>query len=166
MNYVVEFEGYAFSSKFIFKEVCIFNVNTEEINNLFLRSPYPRKCLSAKEKRIVNFCESNLHKIKWYSGYQKYKDFKHSLSQIGLRDKVYTKGVQKVEILQRILNPNVEVINLEDIGCENISVYMHDLNLNHCIFADHKDSDHCAYLKAQAFKIFLCNHESPFGTKY
>lgn len=110
MIYIVEFEGFALATQFIFKEVSLINVDTEECTNLFLRSPFPRKCLSAKDKQNVNFCESHLHKIKWFSGIHKFREFKNLLSKIGINDRVYTKGVQKVEILQKVLNSNIAVI--------------------------------------------------------
>ncbi len=63
MSYLIEFEEYSLSNRFIFKEVTVVNLNTEDFTSFLLRSPYPRRCLSAKDKCIVKFCETHIHNL-------------------------------------------------------------------------------------------------------
>lgn len=160
MSYIIEFEGYSLPNKFIFKEVTIVNNNTEEFTSFFLRSPYPRQCLTAKEKNIVKFCETHVHKISWYSGIHKITDFKKYLSAIKAGDKVFSKGLQKVDILRKLLDPGVILIDLEDLNCEKVSVFLQKNKLNSCMLEFHIGSEHCSYNKAQAFKFVKANHDS------
>lgn len=166
MNYIVEFEGYSFPNKFIFKEVTIVNINTDKFSNFFVQSPFPRKCLSRKENNIVSFCEHNLHKIKWCSGIHSIREVKQCLSKIKAGSKIYTKGIQKVNILKNLVDSAVVVIDLEDLDCKNAAVYLSNFKVKTCTLDYHKKNEHCSFIKAQAFKNFLINDESFNTTEY
>lgn len=160
MKYLIEFEGFALGSKFIFKEVSIVNVTTKKITTYFLKSPYPRKYLASKDKSIVAFCETHLHKINWESGIHRMRDLKQYISKIGFGDIVYTKGLQKAQTLKTLFSGSCCVVDLEEIGCQCVSVYLKNISVNQCIRKFHNNSEHCSYLKAQAYLSFLLQDES------
>lgn len=160
MNYLIEFEGYSFSNNFIFKEITISELQKAKSKSFFLKSPYHRKCLSAKEKGIVNFCENVLHKIKWEAGIHQISELKEYLSKVKAGDKVFTKGRQKVEILRKLLKRSILIIDLEELGCQKVSVYLRNIKVIKCLLEKHTDSTHCSFIKVQAYKHFLSKNES------
>lgn len=159
MSYLIEFEGYSFPKRFIFKEVTILNLQSDEYSCYFIKSPYLRKYLSAHEKRIVNYCATYLHKIDWFTGIHQISVLKDHFSLIKPGEKVYTKGLQKCNILKQFLHSDITLIDLEDCECEKASVYLKNIEIKNCILDQHKNSAHCSFLKAQAFQSFIKNQK-------
>lgn len=155
MKYIIEFEGFSLCKKFVFKEVSIYNIDTDQLTWLFLRSPYPFNYLCNIDKRIIRYCQTHLHRIYWRAGKQYYFELLNHLSKISEKDIVYTKGLQKANILKTLLDQAVSVVDLEDLECKNVSVYMKNIKATDCVLRFHKDSEHCSHTKALAYREFL-----------
>ena len=160
MSYIIEFEGFPLSRKFIFKEVTVTNLASDKYKTYFIKSSCSRKSLSVKDNKVVVFCERKLHGINWNFGFHSFISFKTFLSGIKVGEKVYTKGIQKCEYLKQLVDPGVLVINLEEIECENVSVYLKNFTPQKCALHREFHHEHCSYVKAQAFKYFLNKYES------
>lgn len=161
MSFIVEFEGYELSSKFVFKEVCISNIHqsSDTDQHFFIKSPHSFKALSDKNKSIVRFCETYLHRIKWKDGVSTFKDFVKKLNDIPSKSTIYTKGEKKVVILESLLvDDSINVTNLEDLGCLPITKLQIALS-GDCPLSLHRPTYNCAHEKVLAFKNFLNKNE-------
>jgi len=166
MKYIIEFEGFQLQSKFIFKEVCVVSIDSDETFTYFLKSPFKFDKLSNKEKRTVRYCENHLHNIFWKAGSDKCSDFLSFLKTLRNTDIVYTKGLQKTNILFALLPVGTQVVNFEDIdNSATIESLSKQIPTDACKLRFHKYSLNCAVLKAQVLKQHLQN-ESFNGTQH
>lgn len=167
MKWLVEFEGYSLSFKFIFKEVTFLNISNTSRSDFFIKAPFPFSYLSTRDKKIVRYCEQNLHKLHWSSGSMSYADLSRKFSNIKQGDTVFTKGLQKVELLKSILHNKPDIVNLEDLGCMSAKLYICCNDHSQCKLLKHKNELQCSVKKAIAFSRFLSsNHESVIGSKH
>lgn len=166
MKWVVEFEGFVLSRGIIFKEVVIVNITSGEFYFFLLNPPCSFNRLSESDKKIVRYCEKNIHKIRWNNGRHTMKDLNVGLSCIGIGDTVYTKGHQKAEFLRSALLNIAVVVDLDHMGCKNVIQYLDKIKNTKCSLSFHKNSSHCSVIKAFAFRYFLLSqHESVTGKK-
>lgn len=154
MKYVVEFEGFQLAKGFVFKEISICSVDGLIGVQFFVKPPKRFEWLSPKDKKIVRYCETYLHKIFWHAGYDRFSTVKQRLQDLFSKDDtLYTKGLQKTQILHD-LNLKAQVINLEDVmtssDCESIT----DCQIE-CVLSFHKGSEHCAHRKSILFSQIL-----------
>lgn len=162
MNFVVEFEGFPLSNKFIIKEACIretSDVPSIPYQHFLIKSPFSIKKLTYKDRRTVKFCEKLLHRIKWSMGDCVYGDFVFALNSIPEGSLIYTKGLQKVKLLESIrINSSGAIRNLEDLGCVPITKQQKSLS-NTCPISFHREMYNCSHEKSMCFVAFLKNHE-------
>lgn len=154
MKYVVEFEGFQLAKGFVFKEISICSIDGSLGFQFFVKPPMRFERLSLKDKKIVRYCETYLHKIFWHAGYVRFANVKQRLQDLFSKDDtLYTKGIQKTQILSD-LNLGTQVINLEDIvtsfECESITNCEVE-----CILSFHKSSVHCAHRKSIIYSQLL-----------
>ena len=152
MKYIIEFEGFQLQNTFVFKEVVIYCLNTKHVEHFFVRSP-PKMVLSATDQAIINYCERNLHKIKWSSGRQCMSYVKNLIKDFDVNTVVYTKGLQKSKLLQSMFK-HLSVYDLEELGCPKFNKVISP-NESVCPLPFHSRSVCCAHRKALAFAKFL-----------
>lgn len=155
MKYVIEFEGFALSKTFVFKEATIRNLNTEFRQWFWIRPPFNFQKLTNKEKRIVRYCERKIHKLSWSSGTQSFNNFCEVLKTIKDDDIVFTKGLQKANILSTLIPSLAKVYDLDDFQCPKYFKEFNSKVITTCPLEMHKDSEHCSYKKAHFFVDFI-----------
>jgi hypothetical protein len=152
MNWIIEFEGFALSRSFVFKELTIRSIEASYSKHFFIKSPCHFDRLIARDKRVVRWCEANLHNIHWFAGKDKFSDvILYLKSNLDQTSTVFTKGRQKVEILKGLKFPGT-INNVEDL-------IIHPLNQLEVEFDDrsslcpllfHKKNSHCSHAKSYA----------------
>jgi hypothetical protein len=157
MRFIVEFEGFHFLCKFVFKEIVVHCVETGETGHYFVKAPFHLTRLSKESKRIVKYSEDHLHRIFWNSGKDYLADVRKNLRFINSSaNTVFTKGNQKADILKRQLGITCTVTDVTNLVEERVSKYRMALadytNQNKetilCPLRFHRSSGHCAYIKA------------------
>lgn len=157
MKFVVEFEGFQINRQFVFKELVVYNLNSSIINHFFIKPPFPRELLSATDDKVVRYCETFLHKIKWHSGNVRMKDVVQFLSSLPASCVIYTKGQNKAKLLASMFK-NFDVKNLEEENCPPITKILVPPETE-CPLPFHLDSLNCAHLKANAFATYIRDRE-------
>lgn len=164
MKYVIEFEGFSLPRSFVFKEIAILGIDNHESNHFFVKPPKKFEKLSDMEKRIVRYCESNMHQVYWFAGRDKFSNVLNYLSEILVDGSiVYTKGLQKQRILQKLMYP-CQVIDVESFSPE--SLYTREglegliTTCQPCKLSFHKENLHCAHVKAILLKDIIFHYEN------
>lgn len=154
MSWIIEFEGFNLSRGFVFKEVSILATDKSICRHFFLRPPCRFDRLTDKDKQIVRWCETDHHKIYWFAGKDKFSELRSYLAST-LEDgsKIYTKGQQKVDILNLLGIPGL-VENTENTSSlqaitQWLRVHADIVRKSPpCPLSFHKGNLHCAYIKA------------------
>lgn len=153
MRYVIEFEGYPIKSSFVFKEVTAVNLETLEVLHFFIKSPFQRKNIQYHDQKIVRYCETFLHRIKWHAGRSYMKEFVDFIKRIPCDSQLFTKGQQKVDLLSKYCT-HCTIHDLEENGCPAITK-IHNVQVNTCPLSFHANSLNCSHIKAITFSKFL-----------
>ena len=158
-KYVIEFQGFYCHDKFCFKELSVYNIEEKQLKHFLIKSPFRFIFLSEKEKRGVRYCEKHLHKIFWNNGVEKFnevKNFLHGL--ITPNDIVYTKGENKVKVLESFFNFGCVIYDVNDF---NIFTNLQEKEtFFDCPLPFHKDNRFCSHWKAQKIAKSLSENES------
>lgn len=158
MKFIIEFEGFQLTNIFVFKEVSIINLSTKETFHFFLKSPFSRKCLFPQEQKVVQYCETFLHKIKWFAGNSRMKDLYLFLNTIPTDSTIYTKGKQKVALLCKIISwCNIQ--DLEDFKCPAITK-LSVISEIQCPLQFHRKTLNCSFRKASLFAEYMLNYKN------
>ena len=169
------------------KVVSLLNAGKLSSNNVIrsfiFQYPYWHCNLSESVKRTNRWCTENLHNLRWSDGVVPYSylhriliDFIHKHSE-GV---VYTKGSEKVSVLQNILLSNqktsfrrsgeeitIDIRDLDNYSCPKLdSEYFQELKrqrsndnlLNTLCGFDHQGKD-CALNKAVKYNYWFRNNE-------
>lgn len=145
MNVIVDVQGFKNEeNKFIVKEIAILSKTCS--TNLLIKPPYPFYNLTTKERLQVSWIERNLG-ILWNEGFIPFNMLKLNVMDFFRNKHVYTKGVEKVKWLKKLLDNN-NVYNLEDLNCPKFETLynLYPENIQTCIY--HK--------KICALKNVLC----------
>lgn len=158
---IVDMQGFRKpSGSFILKEFGVLTKNIKFVD--FIKSPYPFEVLSAGAQKQSVWLMKNYHGIGWEKAYIDIHELRRTVGPI-LRDKtIYVKGENKIVWLKQIMrNPNLNVINIADIGC-NMSLR----KLNEAVEFDFRCSVHrkmdtkfvCAQRNIIQMKIWYAKH--------
>lgn len=158
MNYIIEFEGFQLTSFFVFKEVSIIDLSSQKITHFFLKPPFSYKRLTSSEQKTVKYCETFLHKVKWFAGNSYMKDLYSFLSTIPSSSTIYTKGKQKVDLLYKILS-RCNILDLEDFECPVITK-ISNIGNNQCPLPFHHNILNCSYIKVISFAKHLLKQQN------
>lgn len=154
MKYIVEIEGFQLQNKFVVKELVIVDVESNFRRHFFICSPYGKSKLSISDRKVVQYCETNLHKIRWNAGHTKMHTVKTYVKNVTSGSVVYTKGNQKSNIVRTICEQASCVIDLEDGDCPKVQSICEEIGTG-CPLFFHSNNIHCASFKATTFKQFL-----------
>ena len=168
MNWILEFEGFALSSGFVFKEISLRSLETGKQEHFFIRSPCRIENLSRKDLRIVRWCEHNHHCIHWRGGNISISKVLARIRSIiiGTDSKILTKGNTKAEILKKLnFGGSVEDIeatcNLSSVDTWD-SQYV-DLKIaDPCPLRFHRHNKHCSHWKSLVVFEFLKKQKNEF----
>ncbi len=113
MKYIVEIEGFQLIDKFVIKELVILDVESNFRRHFFIKSPYGKARLNVSDKKVVQYCEQSLHKIRWNAGHTRMKIVMRYIKNVTSGSVVYTKGCQKWEIVRSICEQASNVIDFD-----------------------------------------------------
>lgn len=148
------------SGRFIVKEFAFLTKNIKF--NDFIESPYNFESLSLGTKRSSSWITKNHHGIEWNKGYINIHELRRTIHPILRNKTIYVKGDLKIVWLKEIMrDPSLNVINIEDIGCDSA---LHDMNA--ASEFDFRCSHHrkldkifvCAQRNIIQLKIWYANH--------
>ena len=165
MKYIVDFEGFSLNCTFVIKEFVLQSLDFNQKKYFLLNSPsFNFNNLRRKDRKSVNFCEKNLHLIRWRTRGANFAELRDFLNQtLKADDTVYIKGEEKVKVFCRQLNP---VCLVRDIN--NLLSYAEvskdwiiparkllSSRENSCPLYFHKSNPHCALIKTEIFSQML-----------
>lgn len=113
--FIVDFQGFGnLNTNFILKEIAIFH--NGQHHHFIITPPFHKNQMSFSLQRQAHWLIKNFHGLTWDCGFTNFSEVRKFLFNKLRCGKAYVKGIQKAHWLRRILdNPNVEVINIEDI---------------------------------------------------
>ena len=141
--FIVDFQGYPTRSKFLFKEISVYNNSNKTFRNYFCSTPK----LFCK---TYTFLLNNHHQIPHYYGKTYYKNIFHSLERASI---IFCKGEDKKSILEKYLN--VPIVNLETRGCPTLRELPTPQLLQRCRFEKHTDNRYCSFKIVQSLVSWL-----------
>lgn len=147
MEAVVEFHGFVDDlDEFIVKEIAV--VSGTDYTLLHCRSPYEKRQLDKKHRRIATWLENEYHRIPWSYGTAEYSDdvMRTLCSPFTT---VYTKGRQKREFLQRF---HVDVREIPESTPKPSAAYR-----THCPL--HRTGKRCALKSACFYMEYMTRKE-------
>lgn len=122
MAYIVDFQGFRRPiNTLTIKELAIVSLNEiDAVPTVYLfEAPYDWNSLPKNFKSENSWVINNYHGIPWNGGDIPYADLQEVIRcLLHGADKIYVKGLEKKEILGRIVP---HVYNLEDLGCPSLS---------------------------------------------
>jgi hypothetical protein len=165
MKYFIEMEGFAFSRKFLLKELSVVSLDESVNQHFFIKAP-PYMSLSKHEVRTVNYCENKLHGIYFYAGKTKIanvKQFLHSILQP--TDIIYVRGETKVRCLRDQLGISQKIIDLviyeskADVWRKMLQDFLDSerVESNLCPLPFHRNNPNCSHTKAFTSRLFIQN---------
>lgn len=152
---IIEFQGFNLKSKFCFKEVTVSEIGSKVFTHFFIKS-FKNFCdLSLQDRKVVQYCERNLHRIYWSAGSQSFKQVHDYVNQL-LKEGavVYTKGAEKVKILEKSFKISGPILNLDDLWMD-LDFQGYNSDVERCPLPFHKNVSSCSHLKAQTFAKLL-----------
>lgn len=117
MTFVFDVQGFkANGNTFIFKEVAIIPLSTDELSVFLFKPPHNFAELSPFHKNENRWLEQHYHRLRWIRGDLNYDELectlKHVLTHAEL---VYVKGVEKIRWVRKYTT--AEIIDLGLLGC-------------------------------------------------
>lgn len=148
MEFILDFQGFQNDQEYIIKELAIISTDGKIYELHLFLPPYSIHQLPQYVRKQVHWIEKHLHGLYWSSGFKEYSQVKDIFKQVDIRGNVYVKGAQKqVFISQLLLDFDVKVINLEDLGCPKLSVLKQQTQINLFKPCNFSHSLHnCAYI--------------------
>jgi len=158
MEFILDFQGFKDEKNdFIIKELAILSTDGEKYELHLFQPPHAFNQLSKDLQKQVIWLEKQFHGLYWSSGHRDYRELKDVFRGIDLSGTIYVKGVEKQRYAVKLLSDfNVNVINLEDIGCPSLSVLKQQINpavLKPCSF--NHNSNNCAYVNVYVLAFWL-----------
>lgn len=162
-RFVVEFEGFNLSDRFVFKELVIFSLDKDEptvVRHFYIRPPFKKSKLKESDKNQVEFCERNLHRLKWNTGFHRMLQVFAFFKCLPRKSLVYTKGDEKVKILDSIIDNRCEVIDLDEEKCPRVNALLKRKCEQYCPLNIHHGTLNCAFMKAKAYANYMQNERT------
>lgn len=149
MDFILDFQGFkSEKNEFIVKEICIVSRDEGFYELHLFLPPYPFNTLTENVRKQVIWLEKNYHGLFWNSGVKLYDELQDIFEPVGLKGKVFVKGLEKQKFISQLLSKYpVTVENLEDLGCPALDVLERNASssiLKPCHF-NHEGRKHCAY---------------------
>jgi hypothetical protein len=143
---LLDFEGYLINEKFIFKEFTIIDILQNNLNHLFLKSPY-----TESNNEHVNWIYNNIHLIPINYGTTPIKYIYYLLKN----KLVLVKGREKSIYIKKIFKNSI-VVDIETLGCPK---YIDSFSF-HCSFEPHNSNNfsHCSFKKVLFYRNWLLKH--------
>lgn len=118
MAFIIDIQGFRGpNDKLIVKEIAILRGCSH--HHFIITPPFDFKHLPTTLKRQAKWLYQNHHGLHWNGGFTKYNKVEEFLRDNIINHIVYVKGDEKLQWIKRLLNENVEVINVENINCPN-----------------------------------------------
>lgn len=127
MDIVIDIQGFRdLCGKFIPKEIAVVGVASPIIGHWIITPPCPFEDLPENVKRENNWLSQYYHGIEWFDGEADLEYVVLQLREIARGSRhIYTRGVEKLLYLQRLLSRNINNLeeispafkNLPDCGC-------------------------------------------------
>lgn len=149
MSYILDFQGFKnVHNEFVVKELAILSTDGQFYELQLFQPPCDFNDLPQHLQKQVVWLEKQYHGLYWGSGCKNYSSLKDVLKGITLDGDIYIKGRDKQKFISKLLEElNVNVINLEDLGCPNLNILKQQINLKvmkPCSF--NHNQKHCAYV--------------------
>ena len=158
MEFVLDFQGFKDENNdFIVKELAILSTDGERYELQLFQPPYAFNKLSKDLQKQVIWLEKQFHGLYWNSGHRDYKELKDVFEGIQISGTIYVKGLEKQRYAKKLLGDfNVNIINLEDMGCPSLSKLKQQMNpvvLKPCTF--NHTMTNCAYVNVYVLAFWL-----------
>jgi hypothetical protein len=149
MSYILDFQGFKnVQNEFIVKELAIVSTDGQFYELQLFQPPCDFNELPQHLQKQVVWLEKQYHGLYWGSGCKNYNSLKDVFRGIVIDGNVYVKGRDKKKFIENLLvDFQVNVINLEDLGCPNLNILKKQTNLKvmkPCCF--NHSPKHCAYV--------------------
>lgn len=153
MEYIVDVQYIMNGEETAIKELALISTDGE-IYDLHLFLPFFNSHQISKNLKIqIQWFER--YGLFWSCGYKEYSEIKDVFKRIEISGKVYVKGIQKQKLISQLLSEfDVEVINIEELGCPKLSVllkqqgYVNFLKPCSLNYSPHS----CAYINANTLQ--------------
>jgi len=133
-EYIIDFEGYFDrNNRFVFKEICFFNIEKKSYNNFFLSSPF---FVSKTYFWLLHY----FHYIPWFYGKIHYSFIRKNFFNQNFV--FYVKSFEQIKILQQHTKSNIFLIVTDKI--KNLKEPPYRLT---CEYKKHNTTEHCALYK-------------------
>lgn len=149
MSYILDFQGFKNADNdFIIKELAIVSTDGQFYELQLFQPPCDFNELPRQVQKQVLWLEKQYHGLYWSSGYKNYNCLKDVFKSITINGDIYLKGKEKQKFISNMLSDmNVNICNLEDLDCPNLSTLKQQTNISAfkpCCF--NHNSKHCAYI--------------------
>ena len=122
MEFIIDVQGFkSLGNEFIVKELALISTDAKMYELHIFKPPCNFFDLPHHVQKQVLWLEKAHHGLFWGSGFRKYDQLKDIFANLKISGNVYVKGKEKQKIITDLLSkPDVNVINLEDLGCPNL----------------------------------------------
>uniref|UniRef100_A0A1B0B254 Uncharacterized protein n=1 Tax=Glossina palpalis gambiensis TaxID=67801 RepID=A0A1B0B254_9MUSC len=130
---IINAHGFYSANKFILKEVCISDFDSQ-IKNFIIQPPFKYSKLMTKDRITNNWLYKHFHGLQWDDGNSTLTDVKEylksSIEKHTQNPTVYVKGLEKLKWVKTLIGKEICILNLDDLNCSNINtLYKSDTNL-------------------------------------
>lgn len=149
MSYILDFQGFkSVANDFIVKELAIVSTDGQFYELQLFQPPCDFNELPQHLQKQVVWLEKRYHGLYWASGYKNYNSLKDVFKCVTIDGTIYVKGQEKQKFIINLLSDfNINVINLEDLGCPNLNILKQQTNITAmkpCCF--NHNTKYCAYV--------------------
>lgn len=142
-------------NKYMIKELSIVDVDTWASQHYIFKL-----CnvitQNLKSRNVNKWLENNYHGLSLNYGDIEYKELDRILNSFKF-ELIYVKGLQKQAIIKEII-PQIDVINLEDLGCPRLDQLCIEDGLPCCVFHKYSNTKQCSFHKVFALKKWFINN--------
>lgn len=164
----MDFQGFkTIRNEIIVKELAIVSTDDSVYELHLFQPPCSFNELSVNERKQVVWLERHHHGLYWNSGFRQYNELKDVFDNLNIEGKFYVKGAEKKRFAEGLLSAyNVEVVNVEDIGCPNFKILKHQYApafFKPCHFGH--GIKNCAFINVQTILEWLKDKENVVKSK-
>jgi hypothetical protein len=145
---IIDVEGYGFKNDFFVKELACYNPSNGKYWSSLFQPPFSKDML---KKKYVDCMTRTKHGLKWDEGHLPYSMLFQVLEHFGANFRLYARGKDKIENLQKCLQHPVN--DLESFGCPPASELP---QLYPCIHHD-TTNNNCALNNAIKYGVYFSN---------
>lgn len=142
----IDIQGFQYgTNNFLCKEIAVTNLDSGYYSHRFVRMPIDISHYCGNIRAHMNYVTKNIHGIEWVNeddlDYENITDYLNNA--IGMSNKIYVKGHEKKEWLERLLVA-VNVIDLEQEDCPSFEELKSFLKSHHCQLHLNNNNLNCA----------------------